>query len=1121
MVSTLIAAIAPYVGGTIAATFAVNFAVSFIVTRIFADNPEKQQDMGVRQQVPPSGVNAIPIVYGEAYMGGTFVDAVLSEDQKTMYYVLAISCISPNGQFTFDTTDMYYGDRKIAFGTGSNSTKVISLTDEAGNVNTKISGNLYINLYTSNATGTIVSANGASAPTVVMGGSDIAVAQRWVSTAEAPRKMNGLAFAIVKLVYNRDADTTQLSPITFHVNHTLNGTGVAKAGDVWYDYITSPIYGGAVDTSFVNSTSATALNTYGDQLITFTDSDGNPATQARYRINGVLDAGQSVLSNIDRIMSACDSWMTYNAALGQWSVVVNKAESTAYAFDDDNIIGEIRVSATDITSSINQVEARFPFKENRDQAAFVNIETPEILLYPNEPVNKYSITYDLVNDSVQAHYLANRLLEQAREDLIVSFSTTYYGIQVDAGNVVSVTNSDYGWNNKLFRVMKVNEASLPDGGLGARLELSEYNAQVYDDQDITQFAPVPNSGLVSPTYFSSLAAPTVTGYPTATIPNFSVQVYVPVTGRVTFGNLFFTTSATPSSGDWQLLANASTTNSQPVTNNTYYTFTNLTLNTGTYYFAYLVGNEISQSILSPISASLVWAPVGGSTGPTGATGPTGTGTTGATGLAAITAYKLQSQSVTTPPTFSTPTSGSAAPSGWSLTAPTATVGQVVWYIQGKYNSSSITIDGVSPNTTAWTGPVAASVFQDIRSDNWNGATPPTYGIPSSYGTVGYYISQSTGNVFFNNGVYRGDINTDGDAYFEGQTGTTTYPIIINGSIYSIDYSSWSAGYSVPVSGAVRVGVYGTAVALGGAYNVGVLGYGQNGFGAKGVGVVGQGDQTGGYFSGYEYGVVTSANGITPIGLVINGGYFRWGGFNIAAPAGSTTTFLRNDGTWAAASGGGGGTVTSVSGTGTVSGISLSGTVTSSGSLTLGGSLSLSASDLTATAPGSAYYLSGSGWSSTTPIMSLAGTNSGSAVVSSNTLNILGSTSTGIAGAYVGTSGSGNTVTLTIQTTSPSDVRLKEEIATSDLGLDFIKQLRPVSYKLKADPRHQKGYGFIADEVEQLIPAGSSLVYEEPNWQVGDEVGFKTIHYPSYVAVLTKAIQELTAKVEALEEKLKG
>jgi hypothetical protein len=146
------------------------------------------------------------------------------------------------------------------------------------------------------------------------------------------------------------------------------------------------------------------------------------------------------------------------------------------------------------------------------------------------------------------------------------------------------------------------------------------------------------------------------------------------------------------------------------------------------------------------------------------------------------------------------------------------------------------------------------------------------------------------------------------------------------------------------------------------------------------------------------------------------------------------------------------------------------------------------------------------------------TNSGTANAGGSGVNLLGSTSTGIAGAYVGTSGSSNIVTWTVQTTSPSDVRLKEEIANSDLGLNFVKQLRPVSYKLKADPKHQKGYGFIAQEVESLIGGESSLVYHEPDWKVGDETGFKTIHYPSYIAVLTKAIQELTAKVEALEAK---
>jgi hypothetical protein len=1097
-----------------AAAFAVNFAVSMIVTRMFGDNPERQQDMGVRQQVPPSSVNAIPIVYGDAYMGGTFVDAVLTTDQKTMYYVVAISSISSAnstlgtsaGVFNYNTTTMYYGDRLITFD-GTDLTKVVSLTDEAGNVDTKISGNLYINLYKSSSAGVITPVNGTSLPSVVMGGSDISVAQRWTGT----RQMNNLAFAIIKLVYNRDADTTQLNPITFNVSHYPNGASVAKPGDVWLDYITNQDYGGAVgwlpdgsySAAFVDTACVTTLNTYSDQTITYTPAGGgSTVTQARYRINGVLDAGQSVLSNLDRIMSSCDSWMTYNAALGQWSVVVNKAETAAYAFTDNNIVGDIRVSATDITSSINQVEARFPFKANRDQASFVNIETPYALLYPNEPVNKYSITYDLVNDSVQAQYLANRLLEQAREDLIVSFSTTYYGIQVDAGNVVSVTNSDYGWNAKLFRVMKVNEASLPDGSLGAKLELSEYNAQVYDDASIQQFTPAPNSGLPSVSYFSPLAAPTVTGFPSATIPYINVQVFIPTTGRVTFGSLFWTTSATPTPADWKLVTTAATTNNQPVTNGSYYTFANITLNTGTYYFAYNVGNDITTSILSPISAALVWNPVAGAgptgptgasvTGPTGAsvtgpTGPTGTGPTGSNGLiglSSLTAYRVQSQSDPTP-TFTTPTTGPNAPSGWSLTTPSVAVGQVLWYIQGRYNANAVTVDGVGAGQTAWTGPIAASVFQDIRSDNWDGGVPTTN---APTGTVGYYIKQSNGNMYLNSIFGRGVVQFDG---------ATAVPSGSGGGFAAATFNT---------SNSAKFGVYGESNNATGA---GLYGFSNNTSNSYAYGVWGQiANPNSSAVYGYNYattggyGVNGTANGSTSVGVLGNGntgvvgqglygagvrglgllsGYsidcqtgFRWGLYTYAQPPGTGGYALLDNGTW--------------------------GYPTSATNATY------------------ADYLGGyiaSSWARIFP------TNSGTANAGGSGVNLLGSTSTGIAGAYVGTSGTSNIVTWTVQTTSPSDIRLKEQIVDSDLGLAFVKQLRPVSYKLKADPKHQKGYGFIAQEVETLIGGDSSLVYHEPDWKVGDETGFKTIHYPSYIAVLTKAIQELTAKVETLEAKLKG
>ena len=665
MVASLIAFGAALLGGGAAAvaisTFAVNFAISYIVSRIFAPNdPDANQpvDQGVRQQVAPNTTNSIPIVYGSAFLGGTFVDAVLTTDQKTMYYVLAISSISPNGQFVFNRTttstagsfligtiytittvgstnftligasantvgvvftctgagsgtgtatnnNFYYGDRLVTFDS-SDLTKVVSLTDGAGNVDTKINGYLYINLYTSTDAGVITNVTG-TAPSTYMGGSDIASAERWTGT----RQMNGLAFAIVKLIYSQDAGTTNLEPITFNVTQNLNSTGAAKPGDVWADYVRNEVYGGGMAAALIDSASATALNTYADQTITFTDSSGNPATQARYRINGVLDTGQNVLANIDRIMLACDSWNAYNAASGKWSIVINKAESTSYAFDDTNIIGEIKVSLTDITNSINQIEATFPSKLNRDQRDLVYLETPTNLLYANEPINKFSCNFELINESVQVSYLANRVLEQAREDLIVSINAAYPAIQIDAGDVVSITNTSYGWSAKLFRVMKVSEVSLPDGNLGASLELSEYNAAVYDDVAITQYSPAPNSNLSSASFFSALSAPVVSASrPTNNVPSFDIQITTPSIGRTTRLTLFYSTYSSPTASQWTLLDTFVSAASTPLTPSNTFTFLNLILPAGTYYFGFIAGNDISQSQISGTSSGLVWAPTG-------------------------------------------------------------------------------------------------------------------------------------------------------------------------------------------------------------------------------------------------------------------------------------------------------------------------------------------------------------------------------------------------------------------------------------------------------------------------------------------------------------------------------
>jgi len=178
------------------------------------------------------------------------------------------------------------------------------------------------------------------------------------------------------------------------------------------------------------------------------------------------------------------------------------------------------------------------------------------------------------------------------------------------------------------------------------------------------------------------------------------------------------------------------------------------------------------------------------------------GSAGSNGLSALYGYLVQNQTLAAP-SFTTPTTGASLPAGWSATPPTVSVGYTFWYIFGQYNSSPITINGIAPNTTAWTGPTAASVFEDIVSDNWSvGGVPyvtPTYGNPSTYSSTGYYISRNTGDCYFNNGIFRGDI-TGASGTFSGSVNVGSSPPVLSG--HTITSGS---GAAISSSGTLALG----------------------------------------------------------------------------------------------------------------------------------------------------------------------------------------------------------------------------------------------------------------------------------------------------------------------------
>lgn len=357
-----------------------------------------------------------------------------------------------------------------------------------------------------------------------------------------------------------------------------------------------------------------------------------------------------------------------------------------------------------------------------------------------------------------------------------------------------------------------------------------------------------------------------------------------------------------------------------------------------------------------------------------------------------------------------------------------------------------------------TGTVQLPVSGGIRTGDitWNPSTGQVTGGSGIVMTGGGLVGAKNGVATFsitNSGdaTYSGSINTAGNALFAGLSSGNA-SVGLGGALRNIEYSTWAQAVGANNATNVRAGAVGFANAASAFRAVGVVGIGTSAVGNTGIGVVGEGNLIGGWFaSATAVGTALELHHPLPTGVGLScDAKILWGGYGYVVPPGTGGLFLRDDGTWAAASG--------------------------------------------------PKFV----------------TNSGTANASGAGIQILGNSTTGVTSAYVGTRGTANIVWLDVQTTAPSDIRLKSDVQDTTLGLDFVEALRPVEYRLTADPTRQKAYGFIAQEVEALGVGGTSLVFDDPERETGGIKGHKVIHYQSYVAVLTKAIQELSERVRQLE-----
>lgn len=179
--------------------------------------------------------------------------------------------------------------------------------------------------------------------------------------------------------------------------------------------------------------------------------------------------------------------------------------------------------------------------------------------------------------------------------------------------------------------------------------------------------------------------------------------------------------------------------------------------------------------------------------------------------------------------------------------------------------------------------------------------------------------------------------------------------------------------------------------------------------------------------------------------------FKWGSYTYSTPAGSSVTCLHNDGVWR--------------------------------------------DPVTTARVNSAFGVAAAA------VCQIVVGDTGTCTVGGGGFNLV--TGTGLSGTYQ-FRGTGNIVYLE----AVSDRRLKQDIEDETLGLSFINSLAPKTYRMKAKPA-VRSHGFIAQDVELLVPEGDSL-------RIVNDNGVKGIDYVSLIGPLVLAVQQLSAQVQQLK-----
>jgi hypothetical protein len=192
-------------------------------------------------------------------------------------------------------------------------------------------------------------------------------------------------------------------------------------------------------------------------------------------------------------------------------------------------------------------------------------------------------------------------------DRVITFTTDYSKINAEAGDVITITNSIYGFVNQPFKIVRVREIESEAGGIAVEITAQEYDATMYTAGGQPRRPRVPSVPIDIPdiAVIGTPAAPTVVQLNNVAVPALDITGLTPA-GIVDRFEFWYSTDAGVT---YKVLGSRSNSNGSPYNQNTSLTFRAASLPAGSYLFKVRGGNENAFGDFSPASTTVVWAPV--------------------------------------------------------------------------------------------------------------------------------------------------------------------------------------------------------------------------------------------------------------------------------------------------------------------------------------------------------------------------------------------------------------------------------------------------------------------------------------------------------------------------------